>query len=164
MRNDVRLFLSAGSRRNGSNKFGPFNRFTSTLRDRSGREESTGQHAAGGRAHEYTGRHAMPRGKATRKRVGKVVPAAAAAAAVVAGAASYGLAGTGKPSAAQLNDALTLHVANVSPAIGTGHASVTASTMIQATRKACNDAVKSAARRAAAKHTASATQATAGWP
>jgi hypothetical protein len=149
--------LSAGSRRNGSSKFGPFNRVTPTLRDRSGREEPTGAHAADGRAHEYTGRHAIPRGKTTRKRVGKVVPVAAAAAIVVAGAASYSLAGTGKPSAAQLNDALTLPAADVSPLTGAGHAKVAGSTLVQATKKAVHDAAKHApaarpAASAPAKH------------
>ena len=150
--------MSAGSRRNGSSKFGPFNRFTPTLRDRSGREEPIEPQTADGRAHEYTGRHAVPRGKATRKRVGKVVPVAAAAAVVVAGAATYSLAGTSKPSAAQLNNALTLPAGNISPSIGTGHTKAAASTLIQATRKASSDAAKhtTAARHPAATRTASA--------
>jgi hypothetical protein len=149
--------LTAGNRRNGSSKFGPFNRFTPTLRDRSGREEPTSPQAPDGPAHEYTGRHAIPRGKAARKRVGKVVPVAAAAAAVVAGAASYSLAGTGKPVASQLNDALTLPAASVSPSIGAGHAKAAGSTLIQATRKASTGAAKPAAKHtAAAKPTASA--------
>jgi hypothetical protein len=151
--------LSAGSRRNGSSKFGPFNRFTPTLRDRPGHEGRTGSHAADGRAHEYTGRHAIPRGKKTRKRVGKVVPVAAAAAAVVAGAASYSMAGTGKPSAAQLNDALVLPAANASPSVGAGHATMASSALIQASKKAASEAAKhagTAKHKAAAKHTASA--------
>ena len=161
--------MSAGSRRNGSSKFGPFNRFTPTLRDRSGHEEPTGPQHADGRAQEYTGRHAIPRGKAARRRAGKVVPVAAVAAAIVAGAASYSLAGTSKPNAAQLNEALTLPAANVSPGIGAGHAKVTGSALIQATRKASSDAAKSAAKHASAPatktapatNTASATHATA---
>jgi hypothetical protein len=148
--------LSAGSRRNGSSKFGPFNRSMPTLRDQSRHEEHAVPQTADGRAQEYTGRHAIPRGKTARKRVGMVVPVAAAAAAVVAGAASYSLAGTGKPAAAQLNDALTLPAAHATPGIGAGHAKVAASTLIQATKKAVNDAGKSAAKHAAAKHTASA--------
>ena len=147
--------MSAGSRRNGSSKFGPFYRFTSTLRDRSGHEEPTGQHAADGRAHEYTGRHAIPRDKATRKRVSKVVPVAAAAAALAAGAASYGLAGTSKPEAAQLNTALILPVTHSTAASGAGHAKVKASSVIQAAAAA--SAHRAAAKHAApAKHTASA--------
>ena len=146
--------MSAGSRRNGSSKFGPSDRFTPTLRDRSGHEEPTGPHAADGRAHEYTGRHAIPRGKATRKRVGKVVPVAAVAAAIVAGAATYSLAGTSKPSAAQLNDALTIPAANISSGIGAGHAKSAASAVIQATKKAASGTAKPATKH---KHTASAT-------
>jgi Phage tail lysozyme len=157
--------LSAGSRRNGSSKFGPFNRSTPTLRDRSGHEKPTATHAADGRAHEYTGRHAIPRGKTTRKRVGKVVPAAAVAAAVVAGAASYSLAGSSKPDAAHLNDAFTLPGASASPVIGAGHAKSASSTLIQATKKAVSDGAKSAAKhKAAATHTASASAAAAAEP
>lgn len=155
--------MSAGSRRNGSSKFGPFNRITRTLGDQSGHAEHAGQHAAAGRAHhEYTGRHAIPRDKAARKRAGKVVPVAAAAAVVVAGAASYGMAGTGKPSAAQLSDALTVPAANFSPGTGAGHAKVAGAAMIQASKKAASDAAKRAAaakHRAAAKHTAIASAA-----
>ena len=60
---------------------------------------------AGERDHEYTGRHASPRRKTARKRVGKAVPAAAAAATLAAGAAAYTLAGGGQPQASQLNAA-----------------------------------------------------------
>lgn len=153
--------MSAGSRRSGSSKFGPSNQFTPTLRDRSGHEGPAGSYAADGRAHEYTGRHAIPRGKTARKRVGKVVPVAAAAAAVVAvvaGAASYSLAGTGKPSAVQLNDALVLPAANGSPSAGAGHAKVAGSALIHASKKAASEAAKhatAAKHKAAAKHTAS---------
>jgi hypothetical protein len=153
--------LSAGSRRNGSSKFGPFNWSTPTLRDRSVHEEPTGTHAADGRAHEYTGRHTIPRGKTTRKRVSKVVPVAAAAAAVVAGAASYSLAGTSKPDAAHLNDAFTVPAASISPSIGTGHARDAGSTLIQATKKAVSDRAKSAAKHTAATHAAATHTATA---
>jgi hypothetical protein len=71
--------------------------------------QHVGQHdprtEAGGHAEPYAGRHAGPQRTTARKRVGKVVPAAAVAATLAAGAAAYGLAGSGGPQAAQLADA-----------------------------------------------------------
>jgi hypothetical protein len=74
----------------------------------------------------------------------------------VAGAASYSLAGTSKPNAAQLNEALTLPAGNISPSIGAGHAKAAGSSLITATPKASHAASKPAAKHTAAKHTASA--------
>ncbi|HVT66725.1 MAG TPA: hypothetical protein VHF26_03175, partial [Trebonia sp.] len=58
---------------------------------------------------KYTGRHASPRRKTTRNRVGRVVPAAAVAATLAAGTAAYAMttSGGGQPRAGQLSDALT---------------------------------------------------------
>ena len=76
--------MTAGTRRNGISKFGLFKRNSQD-------GEQATQHPRLADADHYTGRHADPRGKTTRKRVGRVVPAAAVAAALVAGAAAYGL-------------------------------------------------------------------------
>jgi hypothetical protein len=82
-----------------------------------------------------------PRHKTARKRVGKVVPAAAAAATLAAGAAAYTLVGAGQPQASQLNAAMTHAGAAVaaSPS-GTGKARTGASTMIKAAAAATRTA------------------------
>jgi len=122
--------LTAGTRRNGISKFGRFKR-------NSHDSEQAGQYpGVGGPAERYTGRHADPRPKTARTRVGKVVPAAAVAAALVAGAAAYGLVGSGHPQAAQLSADMTLPVSLIDAAgsgVGTDSA---ASSMIQAAGKA----------------------------
>ena len=92
--------MTQGTRRNGSSKFGPFNR---AVRDP---WAQSGLGVRGSRDHEYTGRHVSPRPETARKRVGKVVPVAAVAATLAAGAAAYSLAGGGQPHAAQLNAAM----------------------------------------------------------
>jgi hypothetical protein len=90
--------LTAGTRRYSFSKFGPFKRGTQDG------EQATQHPQAGSAADDYTGRQADPRSTPTRKRVGRVVPAAAVAAALVAGAAAYGLvAGGGHPQAAGLS-------------------------------------------------------------
>jgi len=116
--------LSQGTRRNGSNKFGPFNAPVG------GRRASSGHGARGERDNGYTGRHASPRPETTRKRVGKVVPAAAAAATLAAGAAAYTLAGSGQPQASPLTAAM-IHPATAGASVA-GRAHVDASTMVNA--------------------------------
>jgi Phage tail lysozyme len=116
--------LSAGTRRNGSSKFGPFTRAAD------GHESQPGLHARRGRDDEYTGRHASPRRKTARVRAGKAVPAAAAAATLAAGAAAFTLVGGGSPQASPLNAAMARSGAASGSDIGKAHGS--ASTMINA--------------------------------
>jgi hypothetical protein len=141
--------LSPGTRRNGSNKFGPFGGPVS------GRRAQSGHGAREDRDHEYTGRHVSPRPKTARKRAGKVVPVAAAAATLAAGAAAYTLVGGGQPQASQLNAAM-IHpsAASSASAPGAGKARVDASTMIKAAAAARASASRDAA---AATHTATHT-------
>jgi hypothetical protein len=165
--------LTAGTRRNGTSKLGPFQwadppRYgepggygESSYRDYGyredidasaygdagplGNEEPTAalilpDHEAGaGEASEtepgrnagrYTGRHASPRGKTTRKlRVGRVVPVAAVAAAVAAGTAAYGLSGGGQAHTGHLNAAVT--IPDVARSSGAGSAAGTAAAPIK---------------------------------
>jgi tail lysozyme len=141
--------VTLGTRRNGSSKFGPFNRPVG------GRRAQSGLAATADRDHGYTGRHVSPRHKTARKRVGKVVPAAAAAATLAAGAAAYTLVGAGQPQASQLNAAMLHASASVtaSPS-GTGKARTGASTMIKAAAAAASSSRDAAA---AATRTAKAT-------
>jgi hypothetical protein len=142
--------LSAGTRRNGSSKFGPFT-------GAGDRETQPGLHARRGRDHEYTGRHASPRRKTARARAGKAVPAAAAAATLAAGAAAFTLVGSGSPQASPLNAAMARSgTANASD-IGKAHGS--ASTMINAVATASASVSPSGTPGAghAAKHAAKAT-------
>ena len=159
--------MSQGTRRNGSNKFGPFNVPVG------GRRPATGHGGRGEPDHEYTGRHVSPRPETARKRAGKVVPAAAAAATLAAGAAAYFLAGSGQPQASQLNAAMIHPVAASASVAGRGHAgasttidaaggadaTATPSALITATAKAPAPAHKSttAAGAATATHSAPAT-------
>jgi Phage tail lysozyme len=153
--------LSQGTRRNGSNKFGPFNTPVG------GRRAPSGHGAREERDQGYTGRHVSPRPETARKRVGKVVPAAAAAATLAAGAAAYTLAGSGQPQASQLNAAMIRPGAASVSVSGGGHAdgstmvdaagaAGTPSALITATAKAPAPAHKSttAASTAAATHSA----------
>ena len=94
--------MTAGTRRNGTSRLGPFNRAEP------GRKAQAGHDAVDGRGHDYTGRHARPRGKTARKRAGRAVPVAAAAATLAAGAAAYTLIGAGQPHSAQLNASAAL--------------------------------------------------------
>jgi hypothetical protein len=75
-------------------------------------EEPKGEDRTAGR---YTGRHTSRQGKTARKRVGKVVPVAAAAATIAAGATAYILASGGQP-ATHLNSAMAALPASVSSA------------------------------------------------
>jgi hypothetical protein len=136
--------LSPGTRRNGSNKFGPFNAPVGERRAQSG------PGPRGDRDHGYTGRHASPRHKTARPRAGKAVPVAAAAATLAAGAAVYSLAGGGQPQAAALNAAM-IHPSAAS-------ASVTVKAHVDATALITDAAAaRAAASQAAATHSASAT-------
>ena len=135
--------MSHGTRRNGSNKFGPFNAPVGERRAQSG------PGPRGDRDHGYTGRHASPGHKTARPRAGKAVPAAAAAATLAAGAAVYSLAGGGQPQAAALNAAM-IHPSAASASVA-GKAHVDAATMITSA------AARAAASQAAATRSASAT-------
>ena len=142
--------MTAGTRRNGSSKFGPF--------ARGGQHggQAGQHHGAGESADQYTGRHAAdPRSKTARKRAGRVVPAAGVAAALVAGAAAYGLvAGTGHPQATQLSADLALP-GGLSSATHAGGVDSAASAMVRAARTATG-AVASAAAKSQASRSAQA--------
>jgi len=131
--------LTAGTRRNGTSEFGPYEWAASPQdggygyapfdvpssfwdTDSLGDEETVqvvqpgdADHAAREQelsrgAGRYTGRHASVRGKTARKRVGRVVPVAAVAATLAAGtAAAIGLTSGGQPQAANLNTSLAIH-------------------------------------------------------
>ena len=116
--------MSQGTRRNGSNKFGPFNAPVG------GRRAPSGHGARAERDHEYTGRHASPRRETARKRVGKAVPAAAAAATLAAGAAAFSLAGGGQPQTSPQNAAM-IHPGAAGASVA-GKTHVDASTMVNA--------------------------------
>jgi hypothetical protein len=128
--------LTAGTRRNGNSKVGPFKRST-----------QDGQHVGvGGQAEHYTGRHSDPRGKTARKRAGRVVPAAGVAAALVVGAAAYGLVASGGHSqAAQLSTDLSLPV-SLSGAARVGGVNSAASAMIAAARTASGAVASASAK------------------
>jgi Phage tail lysozyme len=88
----------------------------------------------GGAVERYFGRHADPRGKASRARAARIIPAAGAAAALVAGAAAYSLvASAGHTPATQLSADMSLPAVNLSISAhgGVGVDSV-ASSMIKA--------------------------------
>jgi hypothetical protein len=130
--------LTAGTRRNGTGKFGVFTRSR-----RNG--DHAGRHPrADVPADRYIGRHADPTSKTARKtarkRAGQVVPAAAVAATLVAGAAAYGLvAGGGHPQAAQLSATMSLPVSPgdaTHAGISVGGVDSAASAMIRAARTA----------------------------
>jgi hypothetical protein len=145
--------LTAGTRRNGHSKVGLFKR-SSQDRQPAG---------VGGQADHYTGRHADPRSKTARKRVGKVVPAAGVAAALVVGAAAYGLvAGSGHPQAAQLSADLALPAglsAATNAGVGVGGVDSAASAMIAAARTASSAVASSSAKsRASTSPKAAATR------
>ena len=116
--------MSQGTRRNGSNKFGPFNTPVG------GRRAPSVHGAREERDQRYTGRHASPRPETARKRAGKVVPAAAAAATLAAGAAAYSLVGASQPQASPLNAAM-IHPGAASASVA-GRAQAGASTMVDA--------------------------------
>jgi hypothetical protein len=122
----------------------------------------------------YTGRHASPRGKTTRKRVGRVVPVAAVAATLAAGtaAAAYGFSSGGHPQASNLNAAMSAGSGSIASAHGSsaGNANAAGSGLIKvakatdssaarATAKAAAKASPSAKPTAAASHAAAAAKA-----
>jgi hypothetical protein len=118
----------------------------------------------------YAGRHASPRGKATRKRVGKVVPVAAVAATLAAGtaAAAYGFSSGGQSQASQLNAAISSHPGSITsaPTSHAGNANAAASGLIKVAKATDSSAARAAAKAAAkatpsAKPTAAATHAAA---
>jgi Phage tail lysozyme len=218
--------LTAGTRRNGSSKFGSFKRVASRFGGLSGQAEDgrdvedffghdeygdlpsaetaayaedgsrgyaeDGSHGYGEPAtlvglagdavqagHDeepgrngkhYTGRHASPRGKTTRKRVGKVVPVAAVAATLAAGtaAAAYGFSSGGHPQASELNAAMSSHAGNITNArtSSAGNANAAGSGLIKIAKATDSSAAHAAAKAAAkaspsAKPTAAATHAAA---
>jgi Phage tail lysozyme len=141
--------LTAGTRRNGISKVGPFNRGS-----------QDGDHArqhpgVGGPVDRYTGRHAEPQRKTARKRAGKVVPAVGAAAALAVGAAAYGLvAVSGHPHAAQLSADMSLPVSLSSAShagISVDGVDSAASAMIRAARVASGAVGPGSARQEAGR-------------
>jgi hypothetical protein len=151
--------LTAGTRRNGTSKFGVFTR---TRHD----GEHAGQRSeVGGPADRYTGRHADPGAKTARRRPGHVVPAAAVAATLVAGAAAYGLvAGSGHPQAARLSAELSLPVTLSSAnraGLSVGGVDSAASAMIRAAGAASRAVTASSARPQASRLATAAAKPTA---
>jgi hypothetical protein len=116
--------------------------------------QSDPEAALGRNPKHYTGRHASPRGKAARKRVGKVVPVAVVAAALAAGtaAAAYGLSSGGHPQASDLNAAMSSGSGNITDANASsaGNANAAGSGLIKIA-KATDSSAASAAAKAAAK-------------
>jgi hypothetical protein len=98
--------LTAGTRRNGTSKVGPFHRAAPSHRAQPRADQP---HAGQPDRRELglTGRPGGPRDKAARFRAGKVVPAAAVAATLAAGATAFTMVSGGgsPPQASQLNAA-----------------------------------------------------------
>jgi Phage tail lysozyme len=121
--------LSAGTRRNGTSKTGPFRR-TSPFPDRQ---------------RQYAARHAVSRPK-TARWAGQAAPAAAIAATLAAGVATYAIAG-GQPGTGTAAVALTLPVKIGSTAHASGRSG---NADAAAARTAADRAAASATRRASA--------------
>jgi Phage tail lysozyme len=122
--------LTSGTRRYGISRLGLFKR-----NDQDGEQASLP--LTGGDADLSTAWPADPRGKTARKRVGRVVPAAAVAAALVVGAAAYGLAASGgHPQGAQLSADAAVPAGRSSTTHGGVGVDSTASTKIRAARTA----------------------------
>jgi hypothetical protein len=201
--------LTAGTRRNGSSKFGSFKRVAARFGDIQsdetgayaddgsygyddgphgydgshgyeepatlvGQADDAGHAGDAGQAgpeaepgrnpKHYTGRHASPRGKTTRKkRVGKVVPVAAVAATLAAGtaAAAYGFGGGGHPQASDLNAAMSAGSGNITDAHASsaGNANAAGSGLIKIAKATDSSAARAA--KAATKATPSSKQTTA---
>ena len=114
--------MTAGTRRNGTTKFGLLHH--------------------GHAEHGDTGRHSVVRGKATRKRVGRVVPVAAVAATVAAGtAAAYGLGSGGQPQAAHLNAAMSALPSSLTTT-GAGKANAASSGLIKVATATASSAAR----------------------
>jgi hypothetical protein len=149
--------LSAGTRRNGSSKFGPF-KTREPGKDWALEEPSSPYYDPPGevqdakrdqRAENHAGQQVGPRHKAARNRVGKAVPAAAVAATLAAGAAVYGFVGNGNghPKATDLSASLALPVSLSSAAhAGTGSANAAASAVDRVARKAGTGAARVSSR------------------
>jgi hypothetical protein len=140
--------LTAGTRRYGFSTFGLLKRGSQNG------EQATQHPGAGSAADRYTGRHADPRSKTARKRLGRVVPAAGVAAALVAGAAAYGLvAGGGHPKAVGLSADMA-RPGNLSSAthVGVGVDSA-ASTMIRSAATTGRPAASASAKPQASRST-----------
>ena len=104
-----------------------------------------------GNPRHYTGRHATPRGKTTRKRVGRVVPVAAVAATLAAGTAAYVLTSGGQPHSAQLNAAMSSGSGSVTGTAGSGagNANAVGSGLIKIAKATDSSAARAAAKAAA---------------
>ena len=104
-----------------------------------------------GHARHYTGRHASPRGKTTRKRVGRVVHVAAVAATITAGTAAYALSSGGKPHSAQLNAAMSSGSGALAGTAGSGagNANAAGSGLIKIAKATDSSAARVAAKAAA---------------
>ncbi len=104
-----------------------------------------------GNPKHYTGRHASPRGKTTRKRVGRVVPVAAVAATLAAGTAAYGLTSGGQPHSAQLNAAMSSGSGSLTGTAGSGagNANAVGSGLIKIAKATDSSAARAAAKAAA---------------
>jgi hypothetical protein len=108
-------------------------------------------HEARHNAKHYTGRHTSRQGKTTRKRVGKVVPVAAAAAVIAAGTATaYALTSGGQP-AAHLNSAMAALPDSVTSAsaANAGNANAAASQPLKIAMGTASHAARAAAKPAA---------------
>jgi hypothetical protein len=99
----------------------------------------------------YTGRHASPRGKTTRKRVGRVVPVAAVAATIAAGTAAYALTSGGQPHSSQLNAAMSSGSGSLAGTAGSGagNANAAGSGLIKIAKATDSSAARAAAKAAA---------------
>ena len=101
-------------------------------------------------AGHYTGRHVGPRGKTTRKRVGRVVPVVAVAATLAAAgtAAAYALGSGGQPQASQLNAAMSSlpGTATSTAGSGAGNANAAAAGLIKIAKANFNSAARAAAK------------------
>jgi hypothetical protein len=101
----------------------------------------------------YTGRHVGPRGKTTRKRVGRVVPVVAAAATLAAAgtAAAYALGVGDQPQASQLNAAMSSlpGTATSTAGSGAGNANAAAAGLIKIAKANFSSAASAAAKPAA---------------
>jgi hypothetical protein len=104
-----------------------------------------------GNPRHYTGRHASPRGKTTRKRVGRVVPVAAVAATLAAGTAAYGLTSGGQPHSSQLNAAMSSGSGSLTGTAGSGagNANAVGSGLIKIAKATDSSAARVAAKAAA---------------
>jgi trimeric autotransporter adhesin len=146
--------LSAGTRRNGIHKTGPFARADYRLEGLdalAGETGPFGQHSPRYTAKHASARHATSRPK-TARWAGKAAPAAAMAATLAAGAAIYGLAGGHSAAGQDAAISLPVRVGSVASAnVGSAEAA--------AARMANRKTDRGAAPKASAKASASASPA-----